>query len=216
MTRSRLVFGLVFVALGVVLLLDQAGRISTWSVLARWWPVVLVLAGVAQLVTRPRNRVGGLVVGAIGGTLLLWTLGIVSTPALLWPVLLIGFGLWLLVRRPAGRDAAVTADDVVVVFGDREARVPAGPLTDRSVTAVFGDVDLDLTAATIEERARIRVTCVFADVDLVVPAGWNVTVSGPEILGGVKVRQASGPPADAPVLYLEIVLVLGDIEVRAA
>jgi hypothetical protein len=90
-----------------------------------------------------------------------------------------------------------------------------GPLADRAVTAIFGDVDLDLTDATIEGRAEMQITCIFGDVDLIVPATWNVTVGGPEILGDVKVRHAVGVPGDAPELHLEIVLIVGDLDVTS-
>ena len=47
--RRSIVGPLVLVALGIVLLLEQTGRLS-WAYslgwYARWWPVVLIVAGV--------------------------------------------------------------------------------------------------------------------------------------------------------------------------
>jgi hypothetical protein len=215
MTRARFVWGSSFVALGVLLVLDQAGTLTAWAVIGRWWPLVLVLAGVAHLVLRPRNAAGGLTLGALGAVLLLWTLGAVHTLSLLAPVLLIGLGLWLLTRRPTLWDGTTIEEggDLFVVFSDRSIRVPAGPLEARTVTTVFGDVDLDLRDATIADEARLALTTVFGDVDLEVPPDWQVVVSGPVVLGDVRVPEHYLPEG-APVLRLQLVTVFGDVQVR--
>jgi hypothetical protein len=61
---------------------------------------------------------------------------------------------------------------------------------------------------------RARVTTALGDLDLDVPDGWRVTVSGPELFGDVNVRAAHDPPADAPVLQLRVVTVFGDIDIE--
>jgi hypothetical protein len=215
MTRARFVWASTFIALGVLLLLDQAGQLSAWTVIGRWWPLVLVVAGVGHLVLPPRNAAGGLTLGALGGVLLLWTLGVVNTLSLLAPVLLIGLGLWLLTRRPTIWDGSMIDEggDLFVVFSDRSVRVPAGPLEAHTVTTVFGDVDLDLRDATIADEARLALTTVFGDVDIDVPPGWQVVVSGPVVLGDVRVPEQYLPEG-APVLRLQLVTVFGDVQVR--
>jgi hypothetical protein len=216
MTRSQLVFGLLFVVLGVLLLADQAGLLSTWQIAADWWPTVIVVAGLAQLVTWPRNVVGAVLLFLVGGMLLLWTLDVVETVALVWPVLLIGLGLWLLAGRTGRRpDRLAGSFDLSAVFDDRSARVEAGPFEGGSVTAVFGDARLDLTSTHLEdEGATLHATTIFGDITLDVPEGWQVRASGPELLGDVKLDGLAEPPADAPVLQLRVLTVFGDITVR--
>lgn len=222
MSRSSLTFGIAFIALGIVLLFDRAGAVDGWQVVADWWPTIVVLAGLSQVLTRPRNVVGGVILAAIGGVLLLWTLGLADVIRVLWPVVLIGLGLWLLTRqaRPKavgrGTNAEVVApgDELVVVFSDRDVRVPAGPYGGQAITAVFGDLDLDLLDARIDGRVTMPVTAIFGDVDLEVPAGWRVTVSGPELLGDVALSMPYEPPADAPELHLNVTCILGDVDVR--
>lgn len=226
MNRSQLVFGLLFIAVGILLLAEQAGLVSAWPVIADWWPTIVLVSGVAQLVTRPRNVLGGAITIVVGVALLLITLGVIDTVALLWPLLLIGLGAWLLFGRPrTGPTELESATDVFAVFDDRVVRVPAGPFSGGAVTTVFGDVDLDLSATTLPNgRAILQVTTIFGDVDVTIPPGWDVTVSGPEILGDVRVppRPAAPPSADGTpppppgLLQLRAVLILGDVEVRTA
>ncbi len=217
MTRSRLVIGSLFIVFGVLLLADQTGALDAGDVLSRWWPLVLVVIGVAKLLTRPRGPVAGMLLIAVGSVLLLWRLEIIDTLGYVWPLGLVALGVWVMVRRPGrGRDGGhLTDDEVTVVLGDRRARAAAGPLAIRDVTCVLGDVDLDLRDARIVGRASMKVVCVLGDVDLEVPPEWAVSVRGPEVLADVKVRTDGGRAADAPALDLEVVAVLGEVTVRA-
>ena len=221
MNRSRLVFGPVFLAVGGLLLAEQAGAVDAWSVLGTWWPTVVLLSGTVQLLSRPRNVVGGVTVLVIGAALLLFTLNVVDTLALLWPLLLIGLGAWLLIGRTTSSRARIEggeATDLMAVFDDRHVRVPAGPYGGGAVTTVFGDMQLDLSAAT-DDQIALQVTTVFGDVEVTVPPGWEVEVSGPELFGDVRVPEPPAPRRDGSrpgVLRLRIVLVFGDVTVRAA
>ncbi|TVR36158.1 MAG: hypothetical protein EA388_04740, partial [Nitriliruptor sp.] len=99
MTRSQLVAGVLLITAGVLLLADRAGAVDAWQVFSTGWPAILILAGVAQILTRPRNLLGGTVLAGLGIALLAWTLGYVTSLALLWPLLLIALGVWLMTGR---------------------------------------------------------------------------------------------------------------------
>jgi hypothetical protein len=223
MNRSRLVFGPVFLVVGGLLLAERAGLVDTWSVVATWWPTVLLLSGLTQLTTRPRNPVGGVTILVVGAALLLFTLGALDTLALLWPLLLIGLGAWLLIVRATTARSAIDGGeltDLVAVFDDREVRVGPGPCAGGSVTTVFGDVRLDLAEATAQEDpVTFQLTTVFGDIEMTIPPGWDVEVSGPEVFGDVRVPPPP-PPHDGadrgPVLRLRTMLIAGDVTVRHA
>lgn len=219
MTRSQLVFGVLLITAGVLLLLDRADAVDAWALFTTGWPAILILAGAAQVLTRPRNLLGGAVLAGLGVALFTWTLGFVSSLAVLWPLLLIALGIWLMAGRwtSVSRIEALAGSgtDIVAVFDNRSVE-RVGPFGGGSATAVFGDLRLDLRHATLEpEGATVQVTTVFGDVDLEVPEGWNVKVSGPELLGDVNLRAAHDPPADAPILQLRVVTIFGDIDIHS-
>ncbi len=222
MSRSQLVLGPTFVAVGVLALAGQAGRVDAWSVFANWWPLIVLSFGLAQLFGRPRNVTGGAISLLVGVGLLAFTLGAVDSLALLWPILLVGLGIWLLLAGPKidviHRSAAT---DLVAVFDDRSLRVPPGEFPGGNVTTVFGDIDVDLTAATLPEgEATLQVITIFGDADLLVPPEWDLRVNGPEIFGSVRVptkpTPASASTAPAPVLHLQATTVFGNLTVRSA
>ncbi len=217
MTRSRFVFGLLFVALGVLLLVERAGGASAWAVVADWWPAILIASGVAQVVTRPRNPLGATLLVLTGGVLLAWTLGVVGAVGLLWPALLIAIGTWLVAGRSGPRSGdTVGRIELSAVVDDRTVSLGIGEVTDGSVTSLLGDATLDLRQAVLRhEGATLHTTAILGDVRLDVPDVWRVHVSGPELFGDVIHERTAEPPVDAPVLRLRVLTVFGDITVRS-
>lgn len=89
--RTQGLKGLLFIAVGVLLLGAQAGW---WEVgrLLRWWPVALIAIGVHHGV---RTRDGFLWIGW-GLLLLIWSTGVWSVRES-WPLLLVLYGVALVV-----------------------------------------------------------------------------------------------------------------------
>jgi lia operon protein LiaF len=97
--------GLLFLALGVILLIDNLGMVEIKPTLSQWWPLILVIIGIKHLVL---FRGSSALVGALfwigsGALFLSSTLGFlhISVPSLLWPVVLIWFGVFT-VLGPGG------------------------------------------------------------------------------------------------------------------
>lgn len=217
MTRTQLVFGLGFVALGTVLLLDRGGALDAGAVVGDWWPSIVVVLGLAQLLVRPRQVAVGIFVTGLGIALLLWTVAGIDAVTLFWPLALVALGLVLLLRRPRRERApeVSTDEDLVAIFDDRVVRAPAAPLGERSVTTIFGDVTLDLCDAELIAPTTLELVTIFGDVELRVPPDWLVTTSGPRILADVEVPAPQPGTSGAVVegLELEVVAVFGDVKV---
>lgn len=212
MNRPRTGWGVLLLTVGVLLLLDRAGALDAARVIGRGWPVLLIVAGLLKAFRRPRDVAGGTILAGLGGLLLAWTTGVPIDLRLLLALGLVAAGAVLLLRRPRP-PVTFGSDPTVVVLGDRHVRAPAGPLETQRVVTVFGDTDLDLTDATLEGEATLGCTTVFGDLDIEVPAHWRVEVHGPTVLGEVRVPEGAGP--GAPVLHLDTVTVLGDLQVHA-
>lgn len=99
-THRGLVGGLLIVAIGVILLLDQEGIVSAGHVFSVFWPAFFLFLGVEDLIAgcSPKKKAwGGLLF--IGGSLfLLRNLGYIHVRfALLGPIILIAVGAWMLI-----------------------------------------------------------------------------------------------------------------------
>jgi hypothetical protein len=102
------VLGLGIFSLGAILMLDNFGVIDG-SVLAPYWPALLIVVGLSHLVSPPSTRkIGwGLSWIAVGAIILLNNLGVIAVGiGVLWPVVLVILGINLVLygaRRRARR-----------------------------------------------------------------------------------------------------------------
>jgi hypothetical protein len=55
---SGILWGLIFIALGTVMLLDRFDYLEfdLGSFLGTWWPAILIVIGLGMLLDRPRER----------------------------------------------------------------------------------------------------------------------------------------------------------------
>lgn len=92
---SRFPFsGVLLILLGLVFLADSLGFMSSGQVISRWWPMLLVIAGLLQIIEK-RSVFGGLVLLVVGGVFQLAKLRVLELGDLarFWPVLLVALGL---------------------------------------------------------------------------------------------------------------------------
>jgi predicted membrane protein len=219
MNVGRTLFGLVLVAVGVLLLLDQQGAVDAGSIIGTWWPTIFLVAAGLDLLSRPARRYSAAVFATIGIVLLAVTTGILATSVwqVLWPMAIIGLGLLLLFRGPRGRLGRATTDadtmDVVALFSGREVNTTASPFRGGSATAIFGGVEIELGHATIADGAILDATAIFGGVEVRVPHNVRVVLDGPAIFGGNDSKVPTPADPDAPVLRVRATALFGGVDV---
>ncbi len=83
------------------------------------------------------------------------------------------------------------------------------------VSALFGTVEVDLREALLQRRHVVVQAAMFGGrLRLVVPEGVRVEFTGRSILGGRNLRVRPGAGADAPVVEVSGVVVLGSVRAR--
>ncbi|MFD9115592.1 DUF1707 domain-containing protein [Streptomyces bottropensis] len=81
--------------------------------------------------------------------------------------------------------------------------------------AIFGSVEIDLSEAIFEHRqVMIKAISVFGSVEVRVPENVSLRGSGGGILGNFEVHALDSGETDAPVVYVDGLAVLGNIEAR--
>lgn len=221
MNTGRALAGATFVAIGGLALLDRAEVLDAGRVIADWWPVLLLLGALLDLVARPPRVAGAIVLGGLGVVLLGITTDVVDASVweLVWPLGLVALGVWLLVRRPASRPGNTASPDeridTVAVFSGRRVVNTAPRFRGGSATAVFGGVEVDLTGATIDEVAVLDAVALFGGIDVEVPPGWRVVVDGPVVFGGHESHVPPPTQDGAPTLHVRGTAIFGGIDVKA-
>jgi predicted membrane protein len=90
---GKLLFGLLVLALGLILTLDNIGVINSGDYL-RYWPVILIVIGLAKLLQPSGGKIFGAFLAIFGTLLLLKSLGYIAWSIwALWPIILVLLGL---------------------------------------------------------------------------------------------------------------------------
>ncbi|BCJ96462.1 hypothetical protein acsn021_40310 [Anaerocolumna cellulosilytica] len=102
------------------------------------------------------------------------------------------------------------------VLNGRVVQIMEEEFTGCTVTAIMGNLQLDLRNAIIREDVVVDVTCLLGGLDIFVPANAKVSVSCTPILGGVenRVSLSGRGMRDTVTIYIRGTCVLGGIEIR--
>lgn len=96
--RGKLVWGVILIGLGVVFLLNQIGVAEFGHIFRRYWPMILVLIGFAQIFKRETFWMGlwMITLGAWLQMVRLHVFGLSFRTS--WPLLLIALGAGIIIR----------------------------------------------------------------------------------------------------------------------
>jgi hypothetical protein len=209
----------VLILLGVLWLLDAADVLDAGTLIGRWWPVALIALAVLAAVAERRLAPGPVVLLLIGVLLLVGNLTTIDAGTVVWPVVAILLGVSLLARRGPWnpvREGSDDEQDVLAVFSSSKARNRSPHFRHADVSAVFGGASLDLAGARPEPSARVDALALFGGVDILVPPGWRVRISGLPVFGGYedKTRTVGELPPDAPELRVFATAVFGGVTAK--
>lgn len=215
MKPVRLWLGLLLVTVGAFGMLDVLGILSWDTTVSRWWPVAIITLGLVTMAKEHRISFGPATVTGIGILLLAGRLGLMDS-GMAGPLLLMAIGVAIFVNSLNHTDVKPGRNrQSVALFAGSEIKEGSQHLTHADVSAIFGGATLDLREAHIDEEATVDATAFFGGVDVLVPEGWRVALSGIPIFGGFedKTRNQQAPPPDAPTLRVNATSIFGGVTV---
>ena len=218
--RGGIIAGAILMLVGLASLLNNLGYISIGS-LWRYWPMLLVLAGISNFMSRHRSW--GTLLALAGIVLQLNELGIAHFGwAQFWPMILIALGLMVLwgsfewSKKPAPSTSAAndprTTLNEAVVFGGLERRMTSQDFQGGDITAIFGGVELDLTEASMQaNEATLAITAIFGGVELRIPHSWQIAFRGAPIFGGIEDKTRTARVDDPASPHLKTLVITGAV-----
>ena len=219
----RLIIGFGILALGMLWTLDNLDVLNAGPIV-RWWPVVLVLIGVVQLLDRHANKVPAVIWIAIGGLLLLDRANLIDFDlGDLFPLCIAIIGgrlIWEAVTRsrPRSAEAIGDSDSVIHAFAMMSGvkrRSVSQEFRGGDTNAIMGGVELDLRDAQIRpgDDVMIDAFAMWGGIEIKVPPQWRVVGNVLPIMGAFQDNtHPTGEPG--PKLTVRGTAIMGGIEVK--
>lgn len=188
----KLVAGIFFTALGVLLTLDRLNIVDTDRIV-RFWPVVLIVVGLMNL--NHAGRRGLSIVGIALGTLMVAARAHLIRVSLidLWPLILIGGGL-VIVLRALGVTGPDLRTNLWSVLHTRKVTVDPDQLHGSQIVSFMGGSTIELTnTGEHEGPVIVEVLAMWGGIEIRVPSGWEVIAEAVPVMGGIDIKTAGAP-----------------------
>ena len=205
----KLVLGIFFAVIGVLLTLDNLRILSAHQYL-KYWPAVLIVIGLLKIFDASARGLS-LALIAAGSLLLIWTTRWVRFSIFdLWPLLFIVAGVVIVAQAFGVRPAS---GGWIAVLTQRKVAVDSRDFTGGRIVAFMGGVELDLSAADIAHGpAVIEIFALMGGVSIRVPDGWDVVGDAVPFMGGIDVKTRS--KRTGRQLILRGLVMMGGVDVK--
>lgn len=232
-SSQRIAGAIVLIAVGAIFLVANLNLMS-FNDIVRFWPAILMVAGVWKLVDAeaPQQRTLGGILFVIGAVFMANNLDLIPFNVWnLWPLLLIGVGVYMLVDRSFAPQASMQIDyqgkprgprswtrHETAVFSGGRRRINVDDFRAAKYDCVFGGFELDFRGSQIQgDSAILEINAVFGGAEVKVPTNWNVVMQGAGVFGGmVDSTEHTAPPNSPGVknLFVRGAAVFGGVEVK--
>ena len=223
---SSILWGVVLVAVGIILALNTLGIASIHIFFDGWWTLFIIVPCTIGLFT-DYDKSGHLIGICSGVFLLLCCQGILSFRMfwrLLAPAVIVLIGVKIILGNVFGG----RGEQAFKKIEESNGSIRSGAATFSGATfdytgevfegarldAVFGGIKCDLRGAVINGDCVINASAVFSGIDIYVPEGMNVKVNSTSIFGGVSGKERRNDPANQHTLYLNATCLFGGVEVK--
>lgn len=231
----RFFIGFIFVAIGLVMILERADLISweLYDFLLSW---KMLLIAIGSFIFISGNRIAGLIVMAVGAFAIFPDI-FSDYKDFFWPAVIILIGGAIIFKSSSKKHAKFKADhnsfefdqewqktevnndffDEMVIFGGREINLSTKNLMGGKSTAIFGGIEIDLRQCELSAQSpAIDVTTLFGSNTIKVPNDWTVLNRVTTIFGGFgdsRIKDPMYAPNPAKTIVITGACIFGGTEI---
>lgn len=229
--RSKTLTGLIIVAVGILIFLDQIGlHIPRWLLK---WEMILIAVGIVSLIKHSFRKTSGYIMILIGSAFLLndFFPNVIDVQYI-WPLIIVIFGLSILFKSGLfgkrllnKRKESAFADfskadflNASSIFSGVTNKVLTKNFKGANLTSVFGGNEVNLSQADFVGEIDIDITCIFGGVTIIVPSGWKVKTDMTSIFGGIDDQRpiySNESPDDQKVVRIKGICIFGGVEIHS-
>ncbi len=221
-----IIWGLVLIALGVVISLNVLGLTDIDLFFDGWWTLFIIVPCAINLIS-DRGKTGNLIGLAVGVILLLTCQDIVGSGTLwklLLPFILIVVGVKVIWRVIVGDKTSKTIKELekgsqnrpygFTAFSHNTYNFDNQYYHGGELNAVFGGITYDLRNALIPEDCVIRATAIFGAITILLPENVAVKTTSASVFGGVSNRHKKFEDPDGVTVYIRGSGIFGGVDIK--
>ena len=218
---GNLIWGLVFIAIGLIWAINSLGIADINIFFAGWWTLFIIVPSLVGLI-KGQNRTWSILWLAIGVTLLLTAQGIYIARQLFVPIVFVIIGLSIIFHDAVGktvRDKIKNLnkdglEEYGATFGGQKVVLQNDEFKNASLSAVFGGVEFDIRSCNVQNEQVIDASAIFGGVEIWVPQNVNVKVKSTPIFGGVSNKTIRTNQENMPTLYINALCMFGGVDIK--
>lgn len=219
---NRILWGLVFIVLGVIIALNVFNIIDFNIFFRGWWLVFIIVPCFIGLFNNTNESKMGNIVGLVIGVLLLLMCNNLIRfdiiIKLFIPAIFVIIGLYLIlgssinskVKEKINSTNKDNLESIVATFAEKNEK--PNKFNGAKVDAIFGSVYLDLSESSIKNESVIVATGIFGSVNIKVPEDVEVKIKSTPIFGGVSNK--SKGKNEKKIIYIEAYAVFGSVDIK--
>lgn len=223
---SKILWGIVLTAVGVVFALNAVGITDLPIFFDGWWTLFIIIPCLVGLIAE-REKFGYLIGLLIGVFLLLGCQDII--PFDIWwkialPVVVIMIGLRLILGGIFGsksskiikemNDEGKTLARGSATFSENNMNFDGQVFDGAYLNVAFGSIRCDLTRAIIPKDCVIKVSAVFGGIDILLPDNISVKINSNSVFGGIDDKRIKDSEPCGITVYVTGSAVFGGVDIK--
>ena len=224
----NVLWGLVLIALGVVVGLNVLGITHIDIFFEGWWTLFIIIPCFIGLFDKG-SKTGNFIGLFIGISLLLACRDIVDMGTLLklaFPAALIIIGFSVIfkgisdkkisekIEKLKDKEKTSSKNEYCAVFSGQDLNFANEQFTGASLSSVFGGIKCDLRQTILEEDVLINAEAIFGGIDIFPPANVKVKVKSTSVFGGVSNKAIFTGDDSSPTIYVNATCIFGGVDIK--
>ena len=221
---SNLLWGFVFIIIGVVFGLNALEITDINIFFDGWWTLFIIVPCFIGLF-KDEDKSSNLIGLVIGICLLLGCIDIIEF-TLIWklmvPVILVMIGLSFIfkdtlnskIKKEIKKINKTEQKEYCSCFSGQTIDFNNEEFKGCTISAIFGGVKCDLKNAIIKNDVVINATSIFGGITIYVPENVNVKISATSIFGGVSDERKNKTKNNEYTIYINTTSMFGGIEIK--
>lgn len=223
---GNMLWGIVFIAVGIILGGNALGITNINIFFNGWWTLFIIVPCFIGLF-KDNEKTGNAIGLLIGIALLLCCQGILDFNRvwkLIVPAILVAIGISFIFKDTIGgkiskeikklNSERTGENSYCATFGGQNVNYDNQVFEGVDLTAVFGGVKCDLRKAVLTKDVVINTSSIFGGIDILVPEDAQVKIKSVPIFGGVSDKSPRKINENSHTIYINAQCVFGGVEVK--